>query len=141
MARALRFAVLAAGLAFGVFSLAVARRGAGYALGGGSVLAGAAELIAGYALLAVGLIAGMRPRQARLGAILVAASFAWSLAGWDNPGADSALVFTAGLALYAAPRRLSRTRYSLTPTAVSAGGRAGQASLWPTPVPCCGSAS
>jgi hypothetical protein len=55
MARALRFGVLAAGLAFGVFSLAVARRGAGYALGGGSVLAGAAELIAGYALLAVGL--------------------------------------------------------------------------------------
>ena len=102
MTRALRFAVLAAGLAFGVFSLAVARRGAGYALGGGSVLTGAAELIAGYALLAVGLIAWMRPRQARLGVILVAASFAWFLAGWDNPGAGSALVFTAGLALYAA---------------------------------------
>jgi hypothetical protein len=81
MTRTLRFAVLAAGLAFGVFSLAVARRGAGYALGGGSVLAGAAELIAGYALLAVGLTAWMRPRQARLGAILVAASFAWFLAG------------------------------------------------------------
>src|SRR5262249_45637799 len=57
----------------------------------------------GYALLAVGLIAGMRPRQARLGTILVAASFAWFLAGWDNPGAGSAFVFTAGLALYAAP--------------------------------------
>ena len=102
MTRALRFAVLAAGLALGVFSLAVARRGVGYALGGGSVLTGAAELIAGYALLAVGLAAWMRPRQARLGAILVAASFAWFLAGWDSPGAGSALVFTAGLALYAA---------------------------------------
>ena len=102
MTRALRFAVLAAGLAFGVFSLAVARRGVGYALGGGSVLTGAAELIAGYALLAVGLAAWMRPRQARLGAIVVAASFAWFLAGWDSPGAGSALVFTAGLALYAA---------------------------------------
>jgi signal transduction histidine kinase len=101
MARVLRFAVLAAGFAFGVFSLAVARRGAGYALGGGSVLTGAAELIAGYALLAVGLAAWMRPRQARLGAILVAASFAWFLAGWGNPGAGSAFVFTAGLALYA----------------------------------------
>jgi signal transduction histidine kinase len=102
MTRALRFAVLAAGLAFGMFSLAVARRGAGYALGGGSVLAGAAELIAGYALLAVGLVASMRPRQARLGVILVAASFAWFLAEWGNPGAGSAFVFTAGLALYAA---------------------------------------
>ena len=102
MTRALRFAVLAAGLAFGVFSLAVARRGAGYSLGGGSVLTGAAELIAGYALLAVGLAAWMRPRQARLGAIVVAASFAWFLAGWATPGAGSAVVFTAGLALYAA---------------------------------------
>jgi signal transduction histidine kinase len=102
MTRTLRFAVLAAGLAFGVFSLAVARRGAGYALGGGSVLAGAAELIAGYALLAVGLIAWTRPRQARLGTILAAASFAWFLAGWATPGAGSPFVFTAGLALYAA---------------------------------------
>jgi signal transduction histidine kinase len=102
MTRTLRFAVLAAGLALGVFSLAVARRGAGYSLGGGSVLTGAAELIAGYALLAVGLAAWMRPRQARLGVILVAASLAWFLAGWDSPGAGSALVFTAGLALYAA---------------------------------------
>ena len=50
------------------------------------------------ALLAVGLAAWMRPRQARLGAILVAASFAWFLAGWGSPGAGSALVFTAGLA-------------------------------------------
>ena len=63
MARARRFAVLAAGLAFGVFSLAVARRGAGYSLGGGSVRAGAAELIAGFALLAVGVIAWMHPAR------------------------------------------------------------------------------
>jgi signal transduction histidine kinase len=64
--------------------------------------AGAAELIAGFALLAVGLIAWMRPRQARLGVILVAASFAWFLREWNNPGAGSAVVFTAGLILYAA---------------------------------------
>jgi signal transduction histidine kinase len=102
MARGLRFAVLAAGLGFGVFSLAVARRGAGYSFGGGSGTAGAAELIAGYALLAVGLAAWLRPCQARLGVILVAASFAWFVPGWDNPGAGSAVVFTAGLALYAA---------------------------------------
>jgi signal transduction histidine kinase len=34
--------------------------------------------------------------------ILVAASFAWFLLEWDNPGAGSAFVFTIGLVLYAA---------------------------------------
>jgi signal transduction histidine kinase len=102
MTRALRFAVLAAGLAVGVFSLVVARAGAGYSFGGASAFAGAGELAAGYALLGVGLAAWMRPRQARLGAILVAASFAWFLLEWNNPAAGSAVVFTLGLVLYAA---------------------------------------
>ena len=44
MTRALRSAVLVAGLALGVFSLAVARGGAGYSFGGSSAFAGAAEL-------------------------------------------------------------------------------------------------
>src|SRR5215475_1465463 len=101
MTRALRSAVLVAGLALGVFSLAVARGGAGYSFGGGSASAGAAELAAGYALLAVGVTAWMRPRQARLGVILVAASFAWFLLEWSNPAAGS-VVFTTGLVLYAA---------------------------------------
>jgi signal transduction histidine kinase len=101
MTRALRSAVLVAGLALGVFSLAVARGGAGYSFGGSSAFAGAAELVAGYALLAVGVTAWMRPRQARLGVILVAASFAWFLLEWSNPAAGSA-VFTTGLVLYAA---------------------------------------
>jgi signal transduction histidine kinase len=102
MTRALRLAVLAAGLALGVFSLAVARRGAGYSFGGSSAFAGAAELAVGYALLAVGLAAGLRPPQAGFGALLVAASFAWFLLEWNNPAAGSAGVFTAGLVLYAA---------------------------------------
>jgi signal transduction histidine kinase len=101
MTRAMRFAVLVAGLGLGVFSLAVARGGAGYSFSGGSALAGAAELVAGYALLAVGFSAWMRPRQARLGAILIAASFAWFLLEWSNPAAGS-VVFTTGLVLYAA---------------------------------------
>jgi signal transduction histidine kinase len=101
MTRAMRIAVLVAGLALGVFSLAVARGGAGYSFSGGSALAGAAELVAGYALLAVGFSAWMRPRQARLGAILIAASFAWFLLEWSNPAAGS-VVFTTGLVLYAA---------------------------------------
>src|SRR5262249_57558464 len=93
MARALWFAVLVAGLACGVFSLAVARGGAGNSFGGSSAFAGAAELAAGYALLAVGVAAYMRPRQARLGAILVAASFAWFLLGWNNPAAGLPFLF------------------------------------------------
>jgi signal transduction histidine kinase len=101
MTRAMRFAVLAAGLGLGVFSMAVARGGAGYSFSGSSAFAGAAELVAGYALLAVGFTAWMRPRQARLGAILVAASFAWFLLEWSNPAAGS-VVFTTGLVLYAA---------------------------------------
>jgi hypothetical protein len=36
MTRAMRFAVLAAGLGFGVFSMAVARGGAGYSFSGSS---------------------------------------------------------------------------------------------------------
>jgi signal transduction histidine kinase len=44
----------------------------------------------------------MRPHQARLGAILVAASSAWFLVEWNNPAAGSALVFTVGLVLYSA---------------------------------------
>jgi signal transduction histidine kinase len=107
MTRALRFAVFAAGLAIGVFSLAVARGGAGYSFGGGSAFAGAAELAAGYALLGVGFVTWMRSRQARLGAILVAASFAWFLVEWNNPAAGSAFVFTIGLVLYAAAAPLA----------------------------------
>lgn len=102
MTGALRFTVLVAGFALGVFSLAVARGGAGYSFGGGSAFAGAAELAAGYALLGVGFAAWMRRRQARLGVILVAASFAWFLLEWNNPAAGSAFVFTIGLVLYAA---------------------------------------
>jgi signal transduction histidine kinase len=102
MTGALRFTMLVAGFALGVFSLAVARDGSGYSFGGGSAFAGAAELVAGYALLGVGFAALVRPRQSRLGAILVATSFAWFLLEWNNPAAGSALVFTIGLALYAA---------------------------------------
>jgi signal transduction histidine kinase len=100
--RALRLAVLAAGLAFGALSLAIARAEPGYWFGGGSAFAGAAELVAGYSLLAVGFVAWARPRQIRLGAILAAASFAWFLLEWNNPGAGSSFVFTVGLALYLA---------------------------------------
>jgi hypothetical protein len=71
-----RLVVFVAGVVFGAFSLAVARGEPGYSFGGSSTFASAAELIAGCALLAVGLIASARP-EARLGTILVTASIAW----------------------------------------------------------------
>src|SRR5262249_3840072 len=102
MARTVRFAVLAAGIAFGAFSLAVARGGAGNSIGGGPGFAGAAELAAGDALLAGGVAAMMRRRHARLGAILVAASLALFLVEWNTPATGSAVIFPIGLVLYAA---------------------------------------
>jgi signal transduction histidine kinase len=100
MARALRLTVAVAGLAVGALSLAVARHEPAHSFGGDSALAGVAELLAGYALLAVGLVASSRGRERRLGAILVAASLGWFLLEWNNPGAGSAFVFSIGLALY-----------------------------------------
>jgi hypothetical protein len=92
-----RLVVFVAGVVFGAFSLAVARGEPGYPFGGSSTFASAAELIAGCALLAVGLIASARPREARLGTILVAASIAWFVLEWNNPGASSAPVFPRAL--------------------------------------------
>jgi signal transduction histidine kinase len=92
--------VLAAGLAFGALSLAIARRGSGYSFGGSSVYAAAAELIAGYLLLVIGVIAWSRG-QRRVGAILAAMSLAWFVVEWNSPAAGSALVFTTGLLFYA----------------------------------------
>jgi len=102
MVSATRPIMFVAGVVFGALTLAIARNEPAYSFGGGSAFAGAAELIAGYALLAVGLIAVMRPREGSLGAILVAASFAWFLLEWNNPEAGSAFVFSVGLVLYVA---------------------------------------
>jgi signal transduction histidine kinase len=98
----LRLAVSALGLALGPYSLVLAHRRSAYSFAGSSAFAGAAELIAGYALLAVGLIACARPSQRRLGVILVAAAMAWFLLEWNNPNVGSSFVFSVGLALYLA---------------------------------------
>jgi signal transduction histidine kinase len=100
--RAARLGLLAAGLALGVVSLAIARGEPAYALGGGSLGAGVAGLVAGWSLLAVGLGAWARRSASRFGALVAAAGLAWFLAEWNNPGAGVALVFTVGLVLQAA---------------------------------------
>jgi signal transduction histidine kinase len=102
MAGAARLAVLSAGLAFGALSVALARGEPAFSFAGASALRGAAELIAGYGLLAVGLVAWARRGEGRLAAILITASFAWFVLEWNNPGNGSAFVFTVGLVLYVA---------------------------------------
>jgi signal transduction histidine kinase len=86
----------------GAFSLALARAHPEDSIGGVSGFNGAAKLLAGYALLAVGLVACARSHERRLGAIFVAASIAWFLLEWNNAGVGSAFVFTSGLVLYVA---------------------------------------
>ena len=62
----------------------------------------AAELSAGWALLAVGLAAWARRPGAAFGALLAAGSFGWFALEWNNPGIGSAAGFALGLTLYAA---------------------------------------
>ena len=100
--------VLLAGLAFGALSIAIARREPAYSFAcelpssfdGEAELRAAAELLAGWTLLAVGLVAWAR-RGGRFGLLLVAASLGWFLLEWNNPGIGSAPGFALGLALYA----------------------------------------
>src|SRR6266540_2081973 len=97
----LRLVFWPAGLALGAFSLAITRHDpfsfAETSLGGAVALVGA-----GWALLACALMFWGRHPGNTVGPLLAAASGAWFLAEWDNPGGGSAAVFTIGLVLYAA---------------------------------------
>ncbi len=62
----------------------------------------AAELAAGWALLAVGLAAWVRRPATAFGPLLAAGAFGWFALEWNNPGIGSAPGFALGLALYAA---------------------------------------
>jgi signal transduction histidine kinase len=97
-----RRALWPVGLAVGALSVVLARDQPAFSFAGSSVTGALALLGAGWALLACGLVFwGRRPGNA-VGPLLVAAGFAWFLAEWDNPGADSSLVFTIGLVTYTA---------------------------------------
>ena len=95
-------AVLAAGLALGALSLAVARGAPHDSLGGASTLASVALAAVGWALVACGAIAWARRPASRFGPILAAAGGAWFAVELDNPGAGSSLLFTLGVVTYAA---------------------------------------
>jgi signal transduction histidine kinase len=100
MRRAVWLAAWPAGLALGVVSAVVARSDPAYAFASSPALI-AAELAAGFSVMATGLLV-VRAGQRRFGVLLAAAGAGWFLLEWNNPGAGSAFVFTAGLVLYAA---------------------------------------
>jgi signal transduction histidine kinase len=94
-------ALLLGGLAVGLLSFALARSEPGYALVDDSLARAVAELGAGCALIAVGIVSWMRRPESRFGILLALAGVGWLVAEWNNPGIGSSLGFTIGLALYA----------------------------------------
>jgi signal transduction histidine kinase len=101
LGRAVWLALWPMALAFGALSLAIARGTPGNGFAGSSLWTAAAALAAGWALIAVGLIAWARRPTSRFGLLLAAGGFAWFLLEWNNPGIGSALGFTIGLVLSA----------------------------------------
>jgi signal transduction histidine kinase len=94
------FAAWPVGLALGVTTAVLASRNPAYAFARSGVQI-AVELLAGYALIASGLI-WIRCRQpGTLGMLFVAAGCGWFLLEWNNPGVGAPLVFTVGLVFYA----------------------------------------
>ena len=103
MARAALLAVLGA-IALGVsaLSLDIVRSDSGYTPAGVSASREIAFLLAGWALIAAGLISWWRDPASRFGALVIAAGLAWYVAEWNNPDNPSAFTFTVGLCLYMA---------------------------------------
>jgi signal transduction histidine kinase len=85
--------------AFGALSLAFAHRSPGYSIGGDATGRIIGESLAGYALIACGLVSVRRSALRRFGALLTGAGMGWFVLEWNNPGIHSAFVFTVGLAL------------------------------------------
>jgi signal transduction histidine kinase len=90
-----------AGAALGAVSVLLAHSDPdlAFADSGASVVA---ELLAGYALIACGLMSRRRVPGSRFGVLLAAGGCGWFLLEWNDPGVGSPVVFTIGLALYAA---------------------------------------
>jgi hypothetical protein len=93
--------LLAAGFVLGVFTLAIARSGTGFSLALSTMFGAAALLCGGWSLMVAGLVLGFARRRVVMSLLLYGAGFAWFVAEWDNPATSSAVVFTAGVALYA----------------------------------------
>jgi hypothetical protein len=64
-------------------------------------VAAAAELAAGWALIAAGLRLSLRRPPNRSGYLLAAARVSWFFVEWNNPGIGSPVAFTFGLVVWA----------------------------------------
>ena len=83
-------------VALGATSVLIARSNEGGGFGGQSTLNGILELCAGWSVLAAAFVLIRSPAR-RVGALFAAAGSAWFLLEWNNPGSESAFVFTVGL--------------------------------------------
>jgi signal transduction histidine kinase len=90
--------LLLGGFLAGAESAFIARRTPGYSVVSSS-LAIALMLLAGWALLAAGVVLLRDVEKRRAGALLAAASLAWFVAQWDSAWAGSEMAFGAGLVL------------------------------------------
>jgi signal transduction histidine kinase len=97
-----RVGVAAGAIALGVGSAIIARRHPDLSLAGSSDWATAAQLAAGWGLVAAGSAYAARRPASGSGALLVAAGFAWFVVEANNPWVGSSLAFTVGLLLSAA---------------------------------------
>ncbi len=100
LARTVAVAIWPAALGFGLLSLLIARSHPGATFGGTSLMAGLAELGAGWAVIGAGFYVWRRRRK-RAGLLLAASGVAWFFPEWDNPGIGAAVAFTFGLVTYA----------------------------------------
>lgn len=60
------------------------------------------ELVAGWAVVTVGLVSWTRRPGSRFGALLTVAGLLWFVGEWNDPRVGSPTAFTIGLAVYAA---------------------------------------
>ena len=100
--KAVAVVVATLGVAVGVFSLDVARGDPGYWFAGSSTLASVTFLLAGWGLVACGVVSWLRRPGDRIGLLLALAGLAWFVPEWNNPGVGSSVAFSLGLCLYAA---------------------------------------
>jgi signal transduction histidine kinase len=95
-----RFVAGALGAVLGLVSLSIAADSPAYSFAG-TIGGAAALLVAGWSLIAAGLVFWSARRRNYVGPVLVAAGVAWFVGEWDNPGVGSAAVFTVGLVVHA----------------------------------------
>ena len=89
-------------LVIGIGTLTLVQDNPTGSVAGSSATANIALLTAGWLVIVVGVLVQRRRPASRSGVLLAAAGFAWFISEWNNPGADSSLVFTVGLLFYAA---------------------------------------